>query len=248
MTSDILWYNASTGETQIWFVGDQKVTGMANVLGEDGNPAFVGPPWSIVGCGNFNGIGAADILWHNASTGGIQIWFVGDQKVTGRANVLGEDGNPAFVGPPWSIVGCGDFNGNGAADILWHNASTGGIQIWFVDNQKVTGTANVLGEDGKPAFIGPPWSIVGCGDFNRNGAADILWHNASTGGIQIWFVDKQKVTGRQTCLVRMASLPLLDHHGASLDAATLTGMGPPTFFGTMPLPVGYKSGLWTTRK
>lgn len=53
-----------------------------------------------------------------------------------------------------------------AADILWHNASTGETQIWFMNNHKVTSRATVLGEDGKAAFVGLPFSIVGCGDFN----------------------------------------------------------------------------------
>jgi hypothetical protein len=35
---------------------------------------------------------------------------VDNHRVTGRATVLGEDGNPAFVGLPFSIVGCGDFH------------------------------------------------------------------------------------------------------------------------------------------
>lgn len=49
VTNGIVWHNSATGETQIWFMDHHKRTGRATVLGEDGNPAFVGPPWSIVG-------------------------------------------------------------------------------------------------------------------------------------------------------------------------------------------------------
>jgi fibronectin type III domain protein/VCBS repeat protein len=199
-TSDILWYNSSTGESQIWFMDRQKLTSRATVLGEDGRPAFVGPPFSIVGLGDFNGDGQTGILWHNSSTGEIQIWFMDRQKLSGRATVLGEDGRPAFVGPPFSIVGVGDFDGDKKADILWHNSSTGEIQIWFMDRQKLTSRATVLGEDGRPAFIGPPFSIVGVDDFDGDKKADILWHNSSTGEIQIWFMDRQKLSGRATVL------------------------------------------------
>ena len=60
-------------------------------------------------------------------------------------------------------------------NILWYNSSTGGIEIWLLDgNARVTSTPTVLGTDGKPAFIGPPWSIVGTG----HGLAP-LWQTGS---------------------------------------------------------------------
>jgi hypothetical protein len=107
------------------------------------------------------------ILWHNSSTGEIQIWFMDSNRVASRATVLGEDGNPTFIGPPFSIVGTSDFNGDGKADILWYNSFTGEIQIWFMDSNRVASRATVLGEDGNPTFIGPPFSIVGAGVFGR---------------------------------------------------------------------------------
>lgn len=112
LKSCILWHNSSTNETQIWFMEGARVVGRATVLGEDGSPAFVGPPFSIVGIGDFRGMhGNADILWHNSSTDETQIWFIDglDGKVISRATVLGEDGSAAFVGPPFSVVGVGDF-------------------------------------------------------------------------------------------------------------------------------------------
>jgi hypothetical protein len=142
-----------------------RVTSRATVIGEDGNPAFVGPPWSIVGAGDFSENGVPDIIWHNSSTNETQIWFMGEgapfHRVTSRATVVGEDGNPAFVGPPWSIVGTGDSLSGDEREILWHNSSTNETQIWFMSRHRVTGRATVLGEDGRPAFVGLPWGIVG---------------------------------------------------------------------------------------
>ena len=67
------------------------------------------------------------------------------------------------AGPPFSIVGVGDFNRDGNADIVWHNSSTGETQIWFMDGNMLAGRATVVDENG-PAFVGPPFSIVGVGD------------------------------------------------------------------------------------
>lgn len=198
--ADIVWYNSKTGETQIWYMDDHKVVGRGTVLGEDGKSAFIGPPWGIVGAGDMNGNGKADIVWYNSNTGETQVWYMEGNKVVGRGTVLGEDGKPALIGPPWSIVGIGDMNGNGKADIVWYNSNTGETQFWYMDGHKVVGRGTILGEDGKPAFIGPPWRIVGIGDMNRNGKADIVWYNSSTGETQFWYMDGHKVVGRGTVL------------------------------------------------
>ena len=199
-SDDLLWHNAATNETQIWFMNGPRITGRATVLGEGGAVALVGPPWSIAGVGDFDGNGGADILWHNSASGETQIWFMAGFRVTGRGTVVGEDGAPAFIGPPWSIVGTGQFNNNGQCDILWHNSASGETQIWGMNGARVTGRATVLGEDGRPALVGLPWSVVAGGDFNADGKSDILWHNATSNETQIWFVEAFRVTGRATVL------------------------------------------------
>jgi hypothetical protein len=162
---DILWHNASTGESQIWFMSGSSRIGRATVLGENGSPISVGLPWSIVGTNDMNGDKKTDIVWHNSSTGETQIWFMDWRKLASRATVLAENGSPIFVGPPWSIVGTNDMNGDKKTDIVWHNSSTGETQIWFMDGHKLASRATVLAENGSPIFVGPPWSIVGTNDM-----------------------------------------------------------------------------------
>ena len=46
-SDDLLWYNTSTGETQIWYMnGGNQVSTQTVTAG--GVAALVGPPWSIV--------------------------------------------------------------------------------------------------------------------------------------------------------------------------------------------------------
>jgi VCBS repeat protein len=221
--ADILWANTSSGAIQMWYMNGEKVAGRATVLGETGSAERIGPPWSIVGTGEFNQDGKADILWANSSTGAIQIWYMNREKVAARATVLGETGSAERIGPPWSIVGIGEFNRDGKADILWANSSTGAIQIWFMNGEKVAGRANVLGETGSAERIGPPWSIVGTGDFNRDGKADILWANSSTGAIQIWFMNGEKVAGRATVLGETGSAERIGPPWSIVETNDLNG-------------------------
>ena len=56
------------------------------------------------------------------------------------------------------------------SDILWHHSSTGETQILFMDRHQVSGRATVDADrDGGGALVGLPWSIVGVGDFNKDG-------------------------------------------------------------------------------
>jgi hypothetical protein len=172
--SDILWHNSSTGESQIWSMDGQKVSSRATVVGQDGKPVFVGLPWSLVGIrSDATEFGQPDIVWHNSATNETQLWSMFNQKVIERPTVLGENGKPIFVGLPWSIVGAGDFYHDLRDDIVWHNSATGETQLWLMDIQHVTGRATVLGQDGKPALVGPPWSIVGIKGFTRDRALPV---------------------------------------------------------------------------
>jgi hypothetical protein len=58
----------------------------------------------------------------------------------------------------------------------------------------------ILWEDGTTASVGLPWRVVGTNDFNRDGAADILWHNESTNVMQIWQLDSNRLTARPMVL------------------------------------------------
>jgi uncharacterized protein YcsI (UPF0317 family) len=47
--ADIVWHHQQTGETQIWQMNGNQITGRATVTGEQ--PVFVGLPFEVVGVG-----------------------------------------------------------------------------------------------------------------------------------------------------------------------------------------------------
>ena len=113
------------------------------------------------------GTSGADILWRNNSSGAVYDATMSGAQRTGFNNV-GGDAN-------WSVVGTGDFNGDGMSDILWRYSPTGGVFDAQMNGSQRTGFNGVGGDAN--------WSVVGTGDFNGDGMSDILWRYSPTGGV-----------------------------------------------------------------
>src|SRR5262249_17627638 len=71
----------------------------------------------------------------------------------------------------WTIVGTGDFNGDGKSDILWRDTS-GNVAIWLMNGAQVTQSAGV-------GSAPTSWSIAETGDFDGDGKSDLLWQDTS---------------------------------------------------------------------
>ena len=84
----------------------------------------------------------------------------------------------------WSIVGTGDFDGDGMSDILWRD-DKGNVAIWLMNGAQVTQAAGV-------GSAPTSWTIVETGDFNGDGKSDLLWHDTS-GNVAIWFMNGTQV-------------------------------------------------------
>jgi hypothetical protein len=83
----------------------------------------------------------------------------------------------------WQIRGIGDFNGDGKADFVWRNSTTGETYVFLMD-----GTA-IIGEGYLRTVADPNWACCGVGDFNGDGKDDIGWRNEATGDHYIYMMD-----------------------------------------------------------
>lgn len=76
-----------------------------------------------------------------------------------------------------------DFNGDGLADLLWRNSSTGANRIWTMNGSVQLGTLPV-------ELVAVGWTLAGAGDFNADGMQDIVWRNNATGQNSVWFMNQ----------------------------------------------------------
>jgi VCBS repeat protein len=142
--SDILWQNASSGQTVIW-----EMNG-AGIIGGGAVSLNAGPGWKAIGTGDFNGDGLSDILFQNTGNGQAAVWEMNGTNVIGGGTVS------AIPGTSWHAIGTSDFNRDGHSDILWQNVS-GQAAIWEMNGAtQIPGGAQILAAD-----PGPSWHAVG---------------------------------------------------------------------------------------
>ena len=169
--SDLVYYNASLGDTEI-----QLLKGASGVGGGMlSNSSFENlPGWTVAGVGDFNKDGHSDLVYYNASLSETQIQLL--NGTTGAGG--GKLSNSSFEDlPGWTVAGVGDFNHDGKDDLVYYNASTGVTQIQFLNG--ITGIGGGVIQN-SPLENNPSWSVVGVGDFNHDGIDDLVYYNSGT--------------------------------------------------------------------
>src|SRR5439155_311965 len=111
----------------------------------------------------------------------------------------------------WTIAGVGDFDGDGKADILWRNTSTGQNYIYLMN-----GTA-IAGEGFIRTVADQSWQVAGVADFDGDGKADILWRNSGTGENYLYPMNGTTILGTESYLRTVADLNWQVQAGGDYD-------------------------------
>jgi VCBS repeat protein len=209
-TRAVLWRNSTTNQLLEWNIDG------SNIVSE--NTSFPTPDksWSVAGVGDFDGSTSDDIVWRSTS-GEVSMWLMSDTEINASHDVT-SGGTPVQVDPSWSMVGVGDFNDDGRADMLWRNAA-GQISEWQMNGSVIASTGFITSQ-GSVVAPDATWHIVQIGDFNGDGQSDILWRSDS-GAVAEWLMNGTQV---------MASVsPSLANTSVQPDASWQTQAKPTQF-------------------
>ena len=165
--TEILYQNPTDGYT--WL---QHSTGGYPV--DQGGPGSFGVNMQVVGLADFAGLGRDEILLRDSSNGAIWVEPVGSGYAPTAPILVGVPGNV------WSVVGTGDLNGDGTADILF-TAPGQGFWLWEM-------AGNHIGSQGTLGDPGGSWQIRAIADVNADGRDDLVWQDAG-GNLDIWEMD-----------------------------------------------------------
>jgi Ca2+-binding RTX toxin-like protein len=164
-TSDLAWFNPTTGDIDIWKLANGAWTASSDV---GPHPAGYQP----VGFGDYNDDGTSDVLWFNPTTRDVDLWKIDNAQWAGSIDI---GTHPAGYAPS----GVGDFTGDGTSDVLWYNSVTRDVDLWKISDGQWAGSIDI---GTHPAGYVPS----AFGDFTGDGTSDIAWYNPSTGDIDIW--------------------------------------------------------------
>ena len=85
------------------------------------------------------------------------------------------------------MVGNGDYNGDGKADILWRNTSTGQNWMYLMNGSSIANSVPV------DTVSNQLWKIAGDGDYNGDGRSDVLWRNDASGENRLYLMDANSI-------------------------------------------------------
>jgi hypothetical protein len=130
-----------------------------------------------------------DLVWQPAAgTGDATVWVLAPH-LNGVATELTVD-----LAADAQVIGTGDFNADGATDLLWRDAQ-GAVAVVLLEADG-TVVEPLGGRDPVKGTMPLSAQVAGVGDFNADGRADILWRK-DNGQLLLWLAGE---SGNSTLL------------------------------------------------
>jgi hypothetical protein len=141
----------------------------------------VGTDWQFVGLGGFFGNDTTDMLLRGAF-GELEVYDISNNNITNAAFT-----NSA-VGMHWQVMGFGNFSSiPGETDMILRNVNfTGGVEVYDISNNQITGVAFM-------GAVGLNWQFSGVGNFSGRGESDMILRDSNTGGLEVYDIANNQI-------------------------------------------------------
>lgn len=170
--SDFFWRNSVNGSNALMRVNsfNTPTVGFPEIIAD---LSTITPGYEVVGRGDYNGDGKADVLWSNTA-GDV---YAQRSTATTQASAETPALIPATCTAGKAVVGNGDFNADGKTDVLLFNVATGEASVFLMGGAASPCLSNF-------AALGAGAVVKGTGDYNGDGKADILFSLSGITSIQ----------------------------------------------------------------
>jgi len=122
------------------------------------------------------------MLLRNANNGGLEVYDINSNQITGAA-FLGT------VGLDWQFSGVGNFSGApGETDLMLRNNKTGGMVIYDISNNQITNAVFI-------GTVGLDWQFAGIAPIHSPGASDLVLRNKNTGAFEVYDIAGNTLIG-----------------------------------------------------
>jgi hypothetical protein len=122
------------------------------------------------------------MLLRNANNGGLEVYDIDSNQITGAA-FLGT------VGLDWQFSGVGNFSGvPGETDLLLRNSRTGGLEVYDINNNQIANAAFI-------GTVGLEWQFAGIAPIHAAGASDLVLRNVNTGAFEVYDIAGNTLIG-----------------------------------------------------
>src|SRR5262249_5097732 len=93
------------------------------------------------------------------------------------------------VGLDWQFSGVGEFSSvPGETDLLLRNSTSGGLEVYDLNNNHLTGAAFI-------GTVGLDWQFAGIGQIHRPGESDLGLRNKNSGAFEVYDIATNQLTG-----------------------------------------------------
>ncbi len=128
-------------------------------------------------------------LWRNPN-GGLDAWQLSGNTIDAKG-VFSPTDAPATL----QLISSGDFNADGIDDLLWKDSVKNTFVLWFMENGTVRkSSVEIQDSTGLSYKRSSDWAVAGLDDIDKDGFTDILLRNQTSGEIDAWFMNEERVT------------------------------------------------------
>jgi hypothetical protein len=155
--SDVFW-RRNDGTNYIWHVDGNAISGGVLSIASQGLLPAVDTSWTVVATGDYNGDGKSDIFFRKTD-GTNYVWHVNGAVISGGLLQVVSQGLLPSVDSTWTLVGQGDYNGDGKSDVFWRK-SDGTNYVWHIDGSNIGGGVLSIVSQGLLPNVDSSWTVI----------------------------------------------------------------------------------------